>query len=85
MSVNQLQPIPEEEKLPEWWEESDNQCPACNKERQGIETTFSEHVSDPNGCFYIIPCLGCWLELPLDHDSHKRRVHYPGGCIIPQE
>lgn len=87
MSINTLSTVPEEQydELPEWFEISENQCPACDKERQGENTTFSEHVSDPNGCLYINPCLGCWLQLPMDHTSHQRYDGYPGGCIIPQE
>ena len=83
MSVNTINPVAEEDNvLPEWWETTDNSCPGCEKERQGEGSIFSEHVSDPNGCLYVNPCLGCWLELAMDNESHLRRDHYPGGCRV---
>jgi hypothetical protein len=51
MSINHLSP--DNDNIPEWEDASENTCPACEKDKQGIYTTLSDHVTDPNGCLYI--------------------------------
>lgn len=51
MSINNSSP--ENNEFPEWDDVSENTCPACEKDKQGIYTTLSDHVTDPNGCLYI--------------------------------